>query len=219
MKIAVLTLTRDRLSYTRACFRRLDQQTAQFDHYVLDQGSTDGTVAWLHKYAPAYVSFQPTNIGISRGLNHLLDALDMEYDVVVKIDNDCELTRKDTLQKVCEAVVSNHGWLLSPRIEGLRNPVTIERERWFGETKIGETGMLGGIFLAAPGFLYDRYRHDEDNPVWGMDDVKLCQYARSIGFATGYLLDHVANHYATTDGQHATFPGYFDRRVLEGGPA
>ena len=44
MKFAVLTLTRDRLEYTQHCFETLRQNAGcDYDHYVLDQGSEDGT--------------------------------------------------------------------------------------------------------------------------------------------------------------------------------
>lgn len=219
MRVAVLTLCRDRLLYTRHCFRLLGKQNVEFHHYVMDQGSTDGTADWLRSYRPHFVSFQPNNIGISRGLNHLLDSLDEDYDVIVKIDNDAELPRVDTLREVCEAVLEHHGWLLSPRIEGLRSPPTVTREYLFPNgRRIGQTDMIGGIFLAAPGYVYKHFRYDEDNPPWGMDDVGICQWGKANGFATGYLLDHVANHYPTTDRQHEDYGWYFERRVAEGGP-
>ena len=34
----------------------------------------------------------------------------------------------------------------------------------------------------------------------------------------GQLLDYPVNHYETTDGQHARYPAYFERRRLEGIP-
>jgi GT2 family glycosyltransferase len=44
MNVAVLTLTRDRLPYTQHCFATLKENAGcDYDHIVLDQGSTDGT--------------------------------------------------------------------------------------------------------------------------------------------------------------------------------
>ena len=49
MNIAVLSLTRDRLDYTKHCFGRLIELAGcDFDWYITDQGSNDGTVDWLH---------------------------------------------------------------------------------------------------------------------------------------------------------------------------
>ena len=47
---AVLTLCRDRLAYTQHCFETLrDNAGCDFDHFVLDQGSMDGTDEWLEQ--------------------------------------------------------------------------------------------------------------------------------------------------------------------------
>ena len=57
MRVAVLSLTRDRLVYTRHCFAKLHEFAGcEFDHYVLDQGSKDGTDEWLTmEYQPEYL--------------------------------------------------------------------------------------------------------------------------------------------------------------------
>jgi len=52
MKIAIYTLTRDRLQYTQDCFSSLWQNAGMpFDHYIVDNGSEDGTVEWLMQEA------------------------------------------------------------------------------------------------------------------------------------------------------------------------
>lgn len=223
MKVAVLTLTRDRLEYTQHCFARLQALAGcDFDHFVLDQGSTDGTLEWLKSvYRPPFLRSVKENIGIHRGLNILLDnAIRHGYDVVVKIDNDCELLAPDTLRDVAWLALDGRA-LLSPRIEGLRSPpAPIAEFEIAGET-ILETGAIGGIFLAAPALLYDEmgYRFSDGGPVWGTDDSSLCAWWRAQGRRVGYVARLAANHYETTDGQHARFPQYFERRVAEGGPA
>jgi hypothetical protein len=141
------------------------------------------------------------------------------YDVVVKFDNDCELRQPNTLRDVCALTVEG-GALLSPRILGLRNPPVMLRAARIGAETILEVAQIGGIFLAAPAWVYaDGYRFDEDAPAWGTDDVSLCAWWRGQGGTVGYVKRLEAWHYETTDGQHDTFPSYFDRRVLEGGPA
>ena len=103
MRVAVLTLTRDRLDYTQHCFATLHEFAGcDFDHYVLDQGSQDGTEAWLQETDAEVVALD-TNLGIACGLNLLLDESvnPADYDVIVKFDNDCELTLPNTLRDVC----------------------------------------------------------------------------------------------------------------------
>jgi GT2 family glycosyltransferase len=150
VRVAVLTLVRDRLDYTQHCFGRLREFAGiDFDHYILDQGSTDGVSAWLEgEYRPHFLTRVPANIGISRGMNVLLASRDQDYDVVVKFDNDCELVQEFTLERVCDAVYET-GALLSPVIRGLNHPPQPIREREMGSETILEIHQIGGIFLAA----------------------------------------------------------------------
>lgn len=221
MRIAVLTLTRDRLAYTQHCFAKLAELAGcEYDHFVLDQASTDGTLEWLQsQYGRTWTV--PENVGISSGMNLLLDmALDVnDYDVVVKFDNDCELLTPNTLRDIAAVVHENPNLLLSPTIHGLRQPpATIMARQVDGHT-IHFKNQIGGIFLAAPAALYADFRYAETNPTWGMDDVQVCRHWRSHGGWCGYLQGYDANHYETTAGQHARFPDYFAQKITEGLPA
>ena len=223
MNIAVLTLTRDRLPYTRHCFDTLRANAGcAYDHFVLDQGSTDGTPEWLLSQDDLTVLELSENVGISRGLNILLDEIvnPADYDAIVKFDNDCEVLTPGTLIAVAE-LACRWDALLSPRIHGLRNPpqpyARVEADGWAVDAVAG----IGGIFLAAPAAVYGDhgYRHAETNPVWGHDDDTLCGWQRRRGGLVGYVVGYDANHYLTTDGQAEDIPAYFERRVLEGGPS
>jgi hypothetical protein len=213
VRIAVLTLTRDRLPYTQHCFATLREMAGcDYHHYVLDQGSTDGTPRWLDDQDLAFVVPQPENIGINRGLNLLLDLIGLDdYDVVVKFDNDCELLTPNTLATVC-GIALERDIVLSPRIHGLRNPVWSFGE-WHG---IELTPIVGGIFMATPASVYQEgFRYREDVGLWGTDDSDLCRHVGRCGYVRGYD----ANHYLTTDGQHADIPDYFARTLAEGKPS
>lgn len=219
--IAVLTLTRDRLDYTQHCFAKLHEFAGRdFDHFILDQGSQDGTREWLVDYNPTALILEPENIGVCRGLNKLLDlAFETDdYDVVVKFDNDCELTQPDTLRDVAR-LADEGGCLLSPRILGLRQPPQAMRELRIGDEVIEDVPQIGGIFLATPGWVFNDFRYNEANPLYGRDDIDLCHWWRSQGGTCGYVKRLEAWHYRTTDGQHDDYAWYFERRVAEGGPA
>jgi GT2 family glycosyltransferase len=77
MKIAVFTLTRDRLGYTKLSFESLRRKAGvPFLHCVIDNGSTDGTKQWLRlKYRPQLLVDLPRNVGISMGCNLALRAI------------------------------------------------------------------------------------------------------------------------------------------------
>jgi GT2 family glycosyltransferase len=217
MRVAVLSLTRDRLAYTQHCFQALhDNAGCDFDHYVYDQGSGDGTVEWLRDiYDPDTLVAAPDNIGISRGLNKLLAlTADVPYDVIVKFDNDCQPLTENVLRDCAQFVCDHPDWLISPRIEGLQGPPGTLEELDFPEGKVLRKGQIGGIFLAAHASVYETFRYDESNPVWGMDDVQISKHAPNVG----YLDAHVANHYLTTAGQWADMPDYWARKKAEGLP-
>jgi glycosyltransferase involved in cell wall biosynthesis len=213
VNVAVLSLTRDRLEYTKHCFQTLwDNAGIEFDHYVTDQGSTDGTVEWLHANTDATVYAYPENVGIVPALNMMLDDVlaQAEYDVIVKVDNDCELLTPDTLRVVCEAVM-DRGAILSPHIHGLRQPPKPTRV----VSGVSVTDVIGGIFMATPAEVFSSgYRHPRI-PTLDGEDFNLCQWYRARGGYVGYVDGFHANHYETTDGQHARFPDYFARREQE----
>lgn len=221
MKVAVLTLTRDRLAYTQHCFTRLRELAGcDFHHYVLDQGSEDGTLDWLDANTDAAVLALAKNIGCCAGWNRLLDRLcdPADYDAIVCFDNDCELLQPDTLATVT-ALAVEHRVILSPRVLGLRNPPPTIGEIPLGAHAADETSILGNIFMAIPAELVDEwgFRWDESHPVWAGGE-SITDWFRARGGHCGYLRGSTLNHYRTTDGQHADYPGYFERRVLEGGP-
>lgn len=213
MRVAVLSLTRDRLAYTQHCFQTLhDLGGCDFDHYVWDNASQDGTQDWLRDtYDPDFLCLAPENAGISKALNGLLDwTREQHYDVIVKFDNDCEVVTEGALKDCAEFVARHPGWLISPRIEGLNNPVPTIKRATFGPVVVLEKQQIGGIFLAAHASVYETFRYDENNPSWGMDDVQISGLHRC-----GYLDAHVANHYETTAGQAARFPEYWERKTAE----
>ncbi len=219
LAIAVLSLTRDRLDYTKHCFDTLHEHAGiPFDHYVLDQGSEDGTAEWLHDYDPFGLVLSPENVGINRGLNTLIShASEMDdYDVIVKFDNDCELTQPNTIRDIASLALEG-GCILSPRILGLRNPPKPFRELQISGEIVQDVPQIGSIFMAIPAWTFDEFTYDGAKMIY--DDVDLCAWWRRRGGTCGYVKRLEAWHYETTDGQHERYPEYFERRVAEGMPA
>lgn len=159
---------------------------------------------------------EPENIGIHAGLNKLVGIALADYapDVVVKFDNDCELHTPGTIAAVAERA-HTMGWLVSPRIEGLRaTPQTIGV---VGDLE--EKNNIGGICMAIPAWVFNTWRFDETLPPWGGDDIGICQWFRGMGGHVGYLRDYVAWHIDGTDEQYERFPDYRARSLSEGHPA
>jgi hypothetical protein len=218
LAVAILTLTRDRLPYSQHCFQTLrDNAGCDFDWFVLDQNSSDGTVEWLLDQDDLTVMTLGQNVGICRGLNLLLtEALNTaDYDVIVRFDNDCEVTQPGTLAAVCEAAVDYEA-IVAPRVEGLRNPPPTVLSVSIGDQAIDVTNILGGIFMAVPSQLFwrDGYEYDETNPPWSGDEAIVPWY-RQRGGLCGYLQGYAVNHYLTSDGQDANDVPYLERKLAE----
>lgn len=221
MNAAVITLTRDRLDYTMTCFQTLEQHAGiEYDHYVLDNASTDGTINWLSEWTRSgkgqHIIFSKENLGICVGANRLLELLDpSRYDVIVRFDNDCEVTQPDTL-KVCAELSAKHGAIVSPRVNGLNNPPPTIRTVSLSGHPLDETAILGGIFMVIPAFLFDElgYRFNERAPL-ATGDEEIVPWWRMHGGVCGYLQEFSVNHYETTEGQKARYPEYEQRKVAE----
>ncbi len=226
-RVAVLTFTRDRLAYTAHCFDTLERNAGwAYDHFVLDQASTDKTWGWLQNWSKQDAAGERViyrgqeNVGICAGANMLLDQLDpARYDVIVRYDNDCEVTQPDTL-KTCAELADRFGVICAPHVLGLNNPPPTLSTVRTGDHLIDSTAILGGIFMTIPSFLFweHEFRYDETHQKWAGDEA-IVPWWRARGGICGYVHGLTVNHYQTTNGQHARYPDYFRRRALEGAPA
>lgn len=223
MRVAVFTLTRDRLAYSQHCLQMLWAQDCEFDHYVLDQASSDGSRDWLadtfdREPRLVHVSYSDANVGIWRGFNLLIDQAGRGYDLYVTFDNDCELLDAHTLAGVCELALSED-MALSPVILGLRNPPIPYSE--LPDGGIVETQVIGNVFMAIPAWavglrrIDSRGPFDESRPAWGGDEVPFAAWMRDMGSSVGYAAGYRANHYRTSAGQDVDYPEYLQRKRQE----
>lgn len=223
-RVAVFTLTYDRIEYTQSCFEQMRKTAGyDYDHYVIDNGSTDGTFEYLDKSETSgeikQVHAYTDNQGISRGSNQAIETiLSKEYDIIIKVDNDCHFENKGWLEAMINVWKSNHRIALSCYVQGLKdNPggaPRYYRGRIAGET-IGMTHHLGGICHFVDAKAYKNFRWDEDSYLHGMQDVEFSQYLEKNGYQMGYLENWFCTHIDGTDGQHKKYPEYFERRKLE----
>lgn len=225
MRVAVLSLCRDRLFYTQQCFAALQEHAGtDYDHWVLDQDSQDESKAWLWNWRDddwrhRHLQLGPENVGIARGMNLLLDALDPWPDVIVKLDNDCLLTCPDSLLR-CASVALHGNAVVGPQVLGLNRPPQPYGPSFdvAGEM-VSPRAMIGGIFTAVPAAFFTDWRYPESLPVYGEDDATLCARARTLGMPVGYVEGLTCEHIETTNGQHARYPEYFAQTLREGKPA
>ncbi len=241
MRIAIYSLTRDRLQYTKDCFASLRENAGMpFDHYVFDNGSTDGTQEWLMSELDERRLFAVcrfgTNQGISYGSNCCIDTMfntpraasfafrddeDLsDYSIIIKVDNDCYVRTPNILPQICAvAAEAGDNWILSPRVEGINKQPKRVRTVDIGGHPVGETGIVGGLFHVVPASVYRRYMdaggYPEDLPLAKYQDDRFCHWWRKQGGRCGYIEDLVVEHYRGTDQQAIDHPQYFIRKWAE----
>jgi glycosyltransferase involved in cell wall biosynthesis len=225
MKIAIFSLTRDRLLYTQQCFKSLRQNAGMpFDHYVFDNGSEDGTVEWLsNEYRESrsrwWIMSGGFNQGISKASNHCLrEILQGDYDLILKADNDAFIRTPNIIPQICDVMAdAGNNYILSPRVEGInRQPRRYQNTTLAGHP-IGLTPIVGGLFHVVPAAVYRAYMeqggYPETLPLAKGQDDHLCHwFITQRGGRCGYIEDLVVEHHRGTDQQAKDYPDYFRRK-------
>ncbi|WP_027450969.1 glycosyltransferase family 2 protein [Xylanibacter brevis] len=101
MKILVIIVTYNAMQWAERCFDSLRRSTAKPDMFVVDNGSTDGTQAYIQEHYPE-VMFQQSelNLGFGKANNLGLQyALDNDYDYVYLLNQDAWVM-PDTFEKL-----------------------------------------------------------------------------------------------------------------------
>ncbi len=224
MKVAVYTLTRDRLPYTQHCLSSFYENAGYpFKHFILDNGSQDGTPEWLRVNIPPEhtVIYSQENLGIARAANQLRpQVLSSNPDLIIKLDNDCEVLTPNILARIVafyEAVKAEGAVLpvTSPLVHGLRTRVGRIGYAKVGLFTLEYTQIVGGIFHVVPVGVYSQYAYDETLPKAFGNDGHFCKWLRERGVPIGYISELDVAHYETTDGQELRFPVYFKRKRIE----
>jgi glycosyltransferase involved in cell wall biosynthesis len=228
-RVAIYSITYDRLAYTKKSFKSLNETAGYpFDHFVVDNGSTDETVVWLlSKIDTERMVLNKSNYGISKASNQAIDLIKKniytpingDYDIIVKWDNDCIGLTKGWLAKMVEVWQSNHMMALSCYVQGLRDNPGGAPRLGFGTVKgemVGVTKHLGGICHFVDAKVYDSFRWDENSFLHGVQDMEMSQYLQYHGYSMGYLENFMVSHGPLgTESQKKDFPSYFERRTIE----
>lgn len=225
MRIAVYSLTRDRLWATKPCFASLRKNAgAPFFHVVVDNGSTDGTAEWLaNEFRPDSVIALPENVGISRASNRALEKIFgtmPDVDMIVKMDNDCLVQSSGILTHLTALYGElmrpfSPRWVLSPHVDGIaKQPARLENF-WTKNYEIGRVCIVGGLFHVVPASVYRNYRYPENLPLARGQDDDFCAWTQGQGCAIGYVENLSVAHYLTTAGQAQMDAEYFARKHNE----
>lgn len=92
---SIIVLTWNQLPYTQECLASISAHTPEpYELIIVDNGSTDGTVAWLHQQAHQdnriRVIANEANLGFAQGCNQGIEAAQGEY--ILLLNNDVVVT-------------------------------------------------------------------------------------------------------------------------------
>lgn len=218
-KVAIFSITYNRIEYTKKCFESLYATAGyEFDHFVVDNASSDGTVDFLRTGIIKQVIANKDNKGISIASNQALDSIGENYDIIMKVDNDCLFLTDGWLAKMVEIWETNHMLALSCYVQGLKdNPGGAPRIVYgtINDELIGMTRHIGGICHFVSAKAYKDFRWDEDSPLHGVQDLELSHYLLQNGYQMGYMENYFCEHVDGTEGQHKRYPDYFEKRKDE----
>jgi GT2 family glycosyltransferase len=204
-KIAIYTLTKNRLDLTKQMMYSLEKNThILFDHYIIDQGSDDGTLEYLktfkYKNANLYLFPLPKNIGINAGDCFALEQIGREYDIIIKLDNDALIMTDSWLEKCI--LVLRKKIIISPYVIGLLdNRGGVPRYAYDPDKHLSYAPALGGICLIGRSRAWFEDSNGFDgryNPDYHHDDMEFCDRLRSSGYKFAYKEDVIISHLDTS---------------------
>ena len=96
--VSIIILTWNGLSYTRQCLTSLkDTLTPEATVYVVDNGSTDGTLEYLDTIDWIRVIRNGENLGFVRGNNVAIEQI--KDDDIILMNNDIIVNQKDWIRQ------------------------------------------------------------------------------------------------------------------------
>lgn len=103
MKILVIIATYNAMQWVERCFNSLRSSSVRPDVFVVDNGSTDGTQAYIQEHYPEVMFLQSKeNLGFGRANNLGLQyAVDHNFDYVYLLNQDAWIL-PDTLEELVE---------------------------------------------------------------------------------------------------------------------
>ncbi len=112
MKLSIITLTCNKIEYTKKFIKSLYKYTNDFELIIVDNGSTDGTVEYLRTLPDAKLILNKENLGFSKGNNQGIEIAEGEY--IGFLNNDI-LLYPNWFEKIEEVFEKENIGFISPR--------------------------------------------------------------------------------------------------------
>lgn len=223
-KVAILSITRDRLEYTKKCFRSLvDSEGNTPDWYVIDNGSQDGTVEWLKCYPRLkQVTTFTENQGLSVAYNTGVQSLMTAYDYILHFDNDAYVVTPKIITNLLKHAENPmfKAFVLSPAITGIQNQPMRHKmytpDEW---SVLGEVHNLGHLCMLVPTPIYRHFMQEGgyklNIPKARGHDTYFCAWLQEKGYRMAYSEMDIVQHYRSTHQQALDYPEYYARKRSE----
>lgn len=217
-KLAVYSLTRDRLEDTRKAFAGLYEMAGlKFDHFVLDNGSQDDTPFWLteNKANFKWLHLSKDNKGQCIASNLLLtEIMKAGYDYIVRYDNDIIPQTPNFLAELMRASqMLGPNAVVSPAIDGLLEPPPAFGEKTLGPFTFGFVEILGGACRLMPKATLEGFKFSEHGQLSLGEAIKFGAYCMERKFPMAYVQGITVLH--DTKSHRQSNPEYFQRRRIE----
>jgi glycosyltransferase involved in cell wall biosynthesis len=216
-EVAVYTITHNKLDLTKRSFRMLRRYAGmEFDHYVFDNGSTDGTPEYLDGNEHIYQKhLAKTNYGQNIAANILLDEMmGQGYKWILRWDNDAIPKTRRFLKKlvhVAEMIYeAGHGCITSPKILKLENPPpAVGRGDDVGQP-YDVVQILGGICRLHPAEFFQDWRFNQFGAKGFGEAAEVADRCSQINWGMIRLRNVKVEHAHGDSGQRDLYPELFD---------
>lgn len=225
MKVEIITRAFNRLEYTVLCVRAVNSLAGMDDYrqIVIDQGSTDGTGAWLRSlmienYYKVMPIFNRENSGDAGGMADGLAVVGDDCEYIMQLDNDCEPMSKDFLWQLV-SIMDSHADI---------GAIMLKREG-VGRVLIPETELLvdGHVMGILPynkhytcATIMRRKLVIESGFIFSGDRIMWVQHVtswmRKQGIKVYKCMDIRVMHIDTTAGQVKKYGSYFKSKTTSG---
>jgi glycosyltransferase involved in cell wall biosynthesis len=200
-KVLVITITYNRLDLTKQYLGELREKADYpFEHIIVDNGSTDGTVEWLRENCYNVIRNEDNEGIVSAWIKGVRMARlqGFEPDYIVKFDNDCQIVTEGILGQIMKFYEeAGGGYCITAPIdleiaEDYKPGIVDDRAKW-GDFNVMITSHTGGMLTAMSIEAFDDMA--KENGGRGVEkDCDRGWFWRSNGYQCVYLKDLGIRH-------------------------
>lgn len=208
--VMIVTLTMDRLPYTKRCLDALSLTRSEFNCVIVDNGSRQDTVDYLSTWDGFETDYggkftvirNPENIGIGAGMNIALRQRNQEQHLM-KIDNDVVVPSRDNpmwLYEMVELLESDIGishlglcFFTSADMRLVKKITCKRKTRWTCNLMRPENGIILGAGVLFRNNVVNRVGRFNERRLYGNIDTDYSR--RCLAYGQGwYWMDITAEH-------------------------